>query len=59
VRNIELDFGRFTTGNTHTAYVICTQVETLAEKMGIDLAQSTVVVCWRIWRYLAALFVVG
>jgi fatty aldehyde-generating acyl-ACP reductase len=45
VRNIELDFGRFTTGNTHTAYVICTQVETLAEKMGIDLAQSTVVVC--------------
>ncbi|GCL45012.1 long-chain acyl-[acyl-carrier-protein] reductase [Microcystis aeruginosa] len=45
VRNIELDFGRFTTGNTHTAYVICTQVETLAEKMGVDLAQSTVVVC--------------
>ncbi|MBC1195497.1 long-chain acyl-[acyl-carrier-protein] reductase [Microcystis aeruginosa BLCCF158] len=45
VRNIELDFGRFTTGNTHTAYVICTQVQTLAEKMGIDLAQSTVVVC--------------
>ncbi len=45
VRNIELDFGRFTTGNTHTAYVICTQVDTLAEKMGIDLAQSTVVVC--------------
>ena len=45
VRNIELDFGRFTTGNTHTAYVICTQVETLAKKMGIDLAQSTVVVC--------------
>jgi fatty aldehyde-generating acyl-ACP reductase len=45
VRNIELDFGRFTTGNTHTAYVICTQVQTLADKMGIDLAQSTVVVC--------------
>lgn len=45
VRNVELNFERFTTGNTHTAYVICRQVEAGAEKLGIDLSQATVAVC--------------
>ncbi|MEM9908553.1 MAG: long-chain acyl-[acyl-carrier-protein] reductase [Cyanobacteria bacterium P01_D01_bin.44] len=45
VRNIELDFERFTTGNTHTAYVICRQVEQAAPKYGIDLSEATVAVC--------------
>jgi fatty aldehyde-generating acyl-ACP reductase len=44
VRNVELDFERFTTGNTHTAYIICRQVEAGAEKLGIDLSQATVAV---------------
>ncbi|NEO26088.1 MAG: long-chain acyl-[acyl-carrier-protein] reductase, partial [Kamptonema sp. SIO4C4] len=37
VRNVELDFSRFTTGNTHTAYIICQQVEQAAQQLGIDL----------------------
>jgi fatty aldehyde-generating acyl-ACP reductase len=45
VRNLDLDFKKFTTGNTHTAYVICKQVEEVAPKQGIDLAQATVAVC--------------
>lgn len=45
VRNVELDFQRFTTGNTHTAYVICRQVESGAKQLGIDLSQATVAVC--------------
>ncbi|MBD2653762.1 long-chain acyl-[acyl-carrier-protein] reductase [Synechocystis sp. FACHB-383] len=45
VRNVELDFQRFTTGNTHTAYVICRQVEAGAKQLGIDLSQATVAVC--------------
>ncbi|NEO87074.1 MAG: long-chain acyl-[acyl-carrier-protein] reductase [Spirulina sp. SIO3F2] len=45
VRNVELDFTRFTTGNTHTAYIICRQVEAMSETLGIDLSQSTVAVC--------------
>jgi fatty aldehyde-generating acyl-ACP reductase len=45
VRNVILDFKRFTTGNTHTAYIICRQVEQAAPKLGIDLAQATVAVC--------------
>ncbi|MEM9804392.1 MAG: long-chain acyl-[acyl-carrier-protein] reductase [Cyanobacteria bacterium P01_D01_bin.56] len=45
VRNLELDFSRFTTGNTHTAYVICKQVEEAAPAHGIDLANATVAVC--------------
>jgi fatty aldehyde-generating acyl-ACP reductase len=44
VRNVELDFERFTTGNTHTAYIICRQVEQGAEKLGIDLSKATVAV---------------
>ncbi|MEM8640134.1 MAG: long-chain acyl-[acyl-carrier-protein] reductase [Cyanobacteria bacterium P01_G01_bin.54] len=45
VRGMELDFARFTTGNTHTAYIICRQLETLAPQLGIELAQATVAVC--------------
>lgn len=45
VRNLELDFSRFTTGNTHTAYVICRQVEQASPHYGIDLSQATVAVC--------------
>ncbi|MEO0948293.1 MAG: long-chain acyl-[acyl-carrier-protein] reductase [Cyanobacteria bacterium J06641_5] len=45
VRNITLDFQRFTTGNTHTAYIICRQVEQMAPKLGIDLDKATVAVC--------------
>ncbi len=45
IRNITLEFKRFTTGNTHTAYIICRQVEQAAEKLGIELAKATVAVC--------------
>lgn len=45
VRNITLDFDRFTTGNTHTAYIICQQVEQAAQQLGINLSQSTIAVC--------------
>ncbi|MBF2029205.1 MAG: long-chain acyl-[acyl-carrier-protein] reductase [Oscillatoriales cyanobacterium C42_A2020_001] len=45
VRNVTLEFERFTTGNTHTAYVICQQVEQAAPTVGIDLAKATVAVC--------------
>jgi fatty aldehyde-generating acyl-ACP reductase len=44
VRNVELDFERFTTGNTHTAYIICRQVEQGAAKLGLNLAEATVAV---------------
>jgi fatty aldehyde-generating acyl-ACP reductase len=45
VRNIQLEFDRFTTGNTHTAYIICRQIEEASRKFGIDLAKATVTVC--------------
>jgi fatty aldehyde-generating acyl-ACP reductase len=45
VRNIKLEFERFTTGNTHTAYIICRQLEEMAPKLGIDLSQATVAIC--------------
>jgi len=45
VRNIKLEFERFTTGNTHTAYIICRQVEQVAPQLGIDLSKATVAVC--------------
>ncbi|HIK53844.1 MAG TPA: long-chain acyl-[acyl-carrier-protein] reductase [Synechococcales cyanobacterium M55_K2018_004] len=45
VRDITLDFARFTTGNTHTAYIICRQVEQASRQLGIDLAKATVAVC--------------
>jgi fatty aldehyde-generating acyl-ACP reductase len=45
VRDIDLDIRRFTTGNAHTAYIICRQVEQASQQLGIDLAKSTVAVC--------------
>jgi fatty aldehyde-generating acyl-ACP reductase len=45
IRNITLDLHRFTTGNTHTAYIICRQVEQAAVQVGIDLAKATIAVC--------------
>ncbi|MDX1977622.1 MAG: long-chain acyl-[acyl-carrier-protein] reductase [Pseudanabaenaceae cyanobacterium bins.68] len=45
VRNVQLEFERFTTGNTHTAYIICQQVEQGAKLHGIDLRQAKVAVC--------------
>jgi fatty aldehyde-generating acyl-ACP reductase len=45
VRDIDLDIRRFTTGNTHTAYIICRQVEQASLQLGLDLAKSTVAIC--------------
>jgi fatty aldehyde-generating acyl-ACP reductase len=45
VRNIKLQFERFTTGNTHTAYILCRQVEQASQKLGIELSKATVAVC--------------
>ncbi len=45
VRDIDLDIRRFTTGNTHTAYIICRQVEQASAQLGIDLSKATVAVC--------------
>lgn len=45
IRNVELDFTKFTTGNTHTAYIICRQVEQASAQLGIDLSKATVAVC--------------
>jgi fatty aldehyde-generating acyl-ACP reductase len=44
VRATTLDWTRFTTGNTHTAWVLCRQVEDNAPKLGIDLRRATVAV---------------
>ena len=44
IRSTNLEWERFTTGNTHTAWVICRQVETNAPKLGIDLSQARVAV---------------
>ncbi len=44
VRNITLDWQRFTTGNTHTAWVICKQLELNAPRIGIDLSTANVAV---------------
>ena len=44
VRSTTLDWQRFTTGNTHTAWVICRQVENNAPGLGIDLKTSKVAV---------------
>jgi fatty aldehyde-generating acyl-ACP reductase len=44
VSAVELDWQRFTTGNTHTAWVICQQVEASAPSLGIDLSQARVAV---------------
>ena len=45
VRNVELEFERFTTGNTHTAYIVCRQLEQASSRFGIDLSRATVAVC--------------
>ena len=39
-----LQWDRFTTGNTHTAWVICRQVEQNAPRLGIDLKAAKVAV---------------
>ncbi len=39
-----LEWRRFTTGNTHTAWVICQQVELNAPRLGIDLSRAKVAV---------------
>jgi fatty aldehyde-generating acyl-ACP reductase len=44
VSAVQLDWKRFTTGNTHTAWVICQQVLQNAPKLGIDLASARVAV---------------
>jgi fatty aldehyde-generating acyl-ACP reductase len=44
VRATTLEWERFTTGNTHTAWVICRQVECNAPLLGIDLSKATVAV---------------
>ncbi|MGF1570705.1 MAG: long-chain acyl-[acyl-carrier-protein] reductase [Nodosilinea sp.] len=45
VRNLTLEFERFTTGNTHTAYIICQQVKAASQQLGINLSEATVAVC--------------
>ncbi len=44
IRNTSLEWERFTTGNTHTAWVICRQLEINAPSIGIDLKSATVAV---------------
>lgn len=44
IRNTSLDWQRFTTGNTHTAWVICRQVEITSPEVGIDLSTAKVAV---------------
>lgn len=44
VRNITLEFQRFTTGNTHTAYIICQQIEKASVKLGISLSRATIAI---------------
>ncbi len=45
VRDVKLEFERFTTGNTHTAYIICRQLEQVAPMLGVELSKATVAVC--------------
>jgi fatty aldehyde-generating acyl-ACP reductase len=44
VRNIDLEIRRFTTGNTHTAYIICEQIQAAAQRYAIDLADTSVTI---------------
>ncbi len=44
VRNIRLELERFTTGNTHTAYIISQQVEKASSLLGLELSQAKVAV---------------
>jgi fatty aldehyde-generating acyl-ACP reductase len=45
VRNVSLEFEKFTTGNTHTAYIICRQVEAASKQLGINLSDATIAIC--------------
>ena len=40
IRNTSLEWERFTTGNTHTAWGICKQLEINAPRIGIDLKKQ-------------------
>ncbi|MCY4359305.1 MAG: long-chain acyl-[acyl-carrier-protein] reductase [Cyanobacteria bacterium MAG APA_bin_95] len=44
VRSTMLEWQRFTTGNTHTAWIICRQVEENAPRLGIVLEKAVVAV---------------
>jgi fatty aldehyde-generating acyl-ACP reductase len=44
IRNTRLEWERFTTGNTHTAWVIAQQVVHNAPRLGIDLGRARVAV---------------
>tara|TARA_Y100000589_G_scaffold162248_1_gene154212 strand:+ start:4025 stop:5065 length:1041 start_codon:yes stop_codon:yes gene_type:complete len=44
IRTTSLEWERFTTGNTHTAWVICRQLELNASRVGIDTKKATVAV---------------
>ncbi len=44
VRNTTLDWKKFTTGNTHTAWVICRQLEQNAPLVGLNLEKAKVAV---------------
>ncbi len=44
VRNIDLEIKRFTTGNTHTAYIICQQALEAAKRYRIPLTEATIAV---------------
>ncbi len=44
IRSTTLDWQRFTTGNTHTAWVICRQLELNAPRIGIDISKASVLV---------------
>jgi fatty aldehyde-generating acyl-ACP reductase len=66
VRDVTLDFARFTTGNTHTAYVIARQVEQVADVLNLAPEQLTVAVVGAtgdigsaVCRWLNEQFVVG
>ncbi|OUC13383.1 MAG: long-chain acyl-[acyl-carrier-protein] reductase [Alkalinema sp. CACIAM 70d] len=45
IRNITLEFDKFTTGNTHTAYIIARQVEQASQQLGMNLSDCTIAVC--------------
>ncbi len=45
VRNVTLNFEKFTTGNTHTAYIIARQVEQASKQLGMNLSDCTIAVC--------------
>ncbi|NJK35152.1 MAG: long-chain acyl-[acyl-carrier-protein] reductase [Oscillatoriales cyanobacterium SM2_2_1] len=45
VRDVSLNIERFTTGNTHTAYIICQQIIAAAQRHNLNLSHSTVAVC--------------